>query len=232
MSLTPDEQSALWLSLQVAIGCVVLLLVPGTLSGWLLARGRFRGKSLAEVVVHLPLVLPPVVTGYVLLLLFGRDGPLGRWLDAWFGIRIAFTFWAAVLASAVVSFPLMVRAVKLAVEAVDPRLEEAASTLGSGPLQVWLRITLPLSLPGVLTGMVLAFARSLGEFGATIMFAGNIVGETQTLPLALYAFTQVPRGEEGAIRLVLISVIVSFAAMLASEIVARRLHRRLGGVVD
>lgn len=226
--LTPQEASALWLSIEVAVWCVVFLAVPGTLMGWLLARGRFRGKAVAEVLVHLPLVLPPVVTGYVLLLLFGRDGPLGGVLDA-LGVSVAFTWWAAVLASAVVSFPLMVRAVKLSVELVDQRLEHAAATLGASPMQVWLRVTLPLSLPGVLTGLVLAFARSLGEFGATITFAGNIAGETQTLPLALYNFTQVPGGEGAATRLVVVSVLVSFAAMLASELAAKRLSRMLGG---
>lgn len=227
--LTPQETSALLLSLEVAVWCVLLLAVPGTVTGWLLARGRFRGKSVVEVIVHLPLVLPPVVTGYVLLLLFGRGGPFGRLLEGALGVQVAFTWWAAVLASAVVAFPLMVRAVKLSVELVDRRLEQAAATLGASPWQVWLRVTLPLSLPGVLTGVVLAFARSLGEFGATITFAGNIAGETQTLPLALYTFTQVPDGESAAARLVLVSVLVSFAAMLASELAARRLRLRLGG---
>lgn len=227
--LTPQEASALWLSIEVAVWCVVFLAVPGTVTGWLLARGQFRGKAVAEVIVHLPLVLPPVVTGYLLLLLLGREGPIGGLLEGAFGVSVAFTWWAAVLASAVVSFPLMVRAVKLSVELVDQRLEHAAATLGASPLQVWLRVTLPLSLPGVLTGLVLAFARSLGEFGATITFAGNIAGETQTLPLALYNFTQIPGGEGAATRLVVVSVLVSFAAMLASELAAKRLSRMLGG---
>ena len=227
--LTPEEQSALWLSVQVALACVVLLAVPGTLTGWALARARFRGKAVLEVVVHLPLVLPPVVTGYVLLLVFGRDGPIGQLLDGAFGVQLAFTWVAAVLAGALVSFPLVVRSVRLSVELIDERLEEAAATLGASPLQVWLTITFPLALPGVLTGLVLGFARSLGEFGATITFAGNIEGETRTLPLALYTYSQVPGGDGPAMRLLVISVLVSFLAMLGSELAARRLRHRLGG---
>lgn len=222
--ISPAEASALALSLKVAFGCALVTAIPGVFVGWLLARRRFPGKTVVDALVHLPLVLPPVVTGYLLLLLFGRRG----WLGETLGLEVAFTWKAAVLASAVVGFPLMVRAVRLSVELVDARCEEAAATLGASPWRVWLTVTLPLALPGVLTGLVLSFARSLGEFGATIVFAGNIAGETRTLPLALYTYAQVPGGDAPALRLMGIALALSFAALLASEWLARRMRRALG----
>jgi molybdate transport system permease protein len=222
--LSPEEWQALFLSLKVAAASLALSFAPGVLCGWLFARRDFPGKLLLEALVHAPLVLPPVVIGYALLLLLGRNGLLGGPLyDA--GIRIAFTWQAAMLASAIMGFPLMVRAVRLAVELVDPRLEQAAATLGATPLRVFLTITMPLAVPGILTGSVLAFARSLGEFGATITFAGNIAGATRTLPLALFSELQVPGGESAAVRLAVISVAISLGALVASELVARRLKR-------
>lgn len=224
---TPEELSALWLSLKVGVWCVALIAVPGLVTGWLLARVRFPGKALVDGLVHLPLVLPPVVPGYLLLLLLGRNGPLGRWLDETWGVTFAFTWQGAVIASALMAFPLMVRAVRLAMALVDPRLEDAARTLGAGPLRVWLTVTVPLALPGVLAGLVLAFARSLGEFGATVTFAGNVAGETRTLPLAIYTYTQMPGGDGPALRLVVISILLALAALWASEWGARRAERRL-----
>lgn len=226
--LSAEEVSALRLSVTVALWALLFSAVPGVFCGWLLARRRFWGKSLLDAVVHLPLVLPPVVTGYVLLLALGRNGAVGAWLHEAFGVHIAFTRWAAALAAAVMGFPLMVRSVRLGVELVDQRLEQAARTLGAGPWRVLFTVTLPLAMPGILTGFVLAFARSLGEFGATITFAGNIAGETRTLPLALFTFTQMPGGEGPAMRLVVISVLLSLAALLFSEILARRISSRLG----
>ena len=179
--------------------------------------------------VHLPLVLPPVVVGFVLLLLLGRQGPLGAWLDDWFGITLAFTWQGAAVASAVVSFPLMVRAIRLSIEGMDRRLETAARTLGAPPVWVFASISLPLMAPGVLTGTILAFARCLGEFGATITFVSNIPGETRTLPLALYTYTQVPGGLDGAFRLMVIAIVIAFAALVGSELLARVLRRRLEG---
>jgi molybdate transport system permease protein len=226
--LSAEEISALRLSVTVALWALIFSAIPGVFCGWLLARKQFWGKAMLDAVVHLPLVLPPVVTGYLLLLLLGRNGTLGAWLHDAFGLHIAFTRWAAALAAAVMGFPLMVRAVRLGVELVDRRLEQAARTLGASPWRVLLTVTLPLALPGILTGFVLAFARSLGEFGATITFAGNIAGETRTLPLALFTFTQIPGGEAPAVRLVVISVLLSLLALLFSEILARRVSRRLG----
>jgi len=228
LHLSEAEWTALRLSVVVAMWAVVGMAVPGILCGWLLARRQFRGKSLLDAVVHLPLVLPPVVTGYVLLLLLGRNSAIGGWLSSTFGLEIAFTTAAAVIAAAVMGFPLMVRAVRLGVEAVDRRVEQAASTLGAGPLRVFATVTMPLALPGILTGIVLAFARSLGEFGATITFASNIEGETRTLPLALFTYTQMPGGDAPAMRLVVISIAASLFALLVSEILARRVARRLG----
>ncbi len=227
--LTPLEQEALALSLRVALASVVISLPFGLLVAWLLARRKFFGKTLLDGLVHLPLVLPPVVIGYALLLLFGLDGPLGAWLDDTLGITLAFTWKGAAIAAAVMAFPLMVRAMRLSLEAVDQRLEAAARTLGAGRLDVFCTITLPLMAPGILVGMVLAFARSLGEFGATITFVSNIPGETRTLPLALYSLTQTPDGEAGALRLAIISVVLALFALGASELLARRLRRRLGG---
>lgn len=224
---TPEELTALWLSLKIGLWCTALIAIPGVVTGWLLARLRFPGKAIVDGLVHLPLVLPPVVPGYLLLLLLGRQGPVGRWLYETWGITLAFTWQGAVIASALMAFPLMVRAVRLAVTLVEPRLEEAARTLGAGPLRVWLTVTVPLSLPGILTGLVLAFARSLGEFGATVTFVGNVAGETRTLPLAIYTYTQMPGGDGPALRLVVISILLALAALWASEWGARRAERRL-----
>lgn len=226
--LSPDELSALWLSLKVGLWCVVGSVIPGVACGWLMARRQFLGKPFVDALIHLPLVVPPVVTGYLLLVLLGRNGMLGRPLREWLGIEIAFTWVAAALASAVMGFPLLVRATRLAIELVDPHMEEAARTLGASGLRVFLTVTLPLAFPGVMAGMVLCFARSLGEFGATIMFAGNIAGQTRTLPLALYTATQVPGGEATATRLVIISLALAVAALIASEFMARKVARRLG----
>jgi len=225
--LNPDEIQAIRLSLRVAAWAVVWSLPFGVLAALVLARGRFPGKALLDTVLHLPLILPPVVTGYALLLLFGRRGVLGAFLANTFGIVFAFRWTGAALASAVMGFPLMVRAIRLAVEAVDRRLEDAAGTLGAAPGWVFLTVTLPLILPGILAGGILAFARSLGEFGATITFVSNIPGETQTLPSAIYTFTQVPGGDAGALRLSIIAVIIAALALLASEFLARRVTRRV-----
>ena len=225
---TTEELTALWLSLKIGLWCTALIAVPGIVTGWLLARVRFPGKAIVDGLVHLPLVLPPVVPGYLLLLLLGRQGPLGRWLYETWSIALAFTWQGAVVASALMAFPLMVRAVRLAVALVEPRLEEAARTLGAGPLRVWLTVTVPLSLPGILTGLVLAFARSLGEFGATVTFVGNVAGETRTLPLAIYTYTQIPGGDGPALRLVAISILLALAALWVSELGARRVERMLG----
>ncbi len=223
--LTPFETEALGLSLQVAFWSVTLSLPLGLLAAWALARWQFYGKTLLNGLIHLPLVLPPVVVGYGLLVLFGRKGPLGAWLYETLGITIAFTWRGAALAAAIMAFPLMVRAMRLSLEAVDRRLEAAARTLGAGPINVFLTVTLPLMAPGILAGAILAFARSLGEFGATITFVSNIPGETRTLPIALYTLIQTPDGEAGALRLALISVAVALLALAASEIIARRLAR-------
>lgn len=225
--LTPDEWTAIALSLRVAGVATLASLLPGLAVAWVLARRRFPGRALLDGLVHLPLILPPVVTGYLLLLAFGRRGTFGAWL-AELGVVFAFRWTGAALACAVMGFPLMVRAMRLSLEAVDARIEQAAATLGAGPFAVFLTVTLPLALPGVLAGAVLAFAKAMGEFGATITFVSNIPGETQTLPSAIYTLTQVPGGEGGALRLTLVSVALSMAALLASEILARRLGRRLG----
>ncbi len=229
MMLTTEEWSAVLLSLKVAGVAVLAMLLPGIACGWLLARRRFPGRSLLDALIHLPLVLPPVVVGYLLLRWVGRRGWLGGWLYEHFGLDLAFTWKAAAIASTVMGFPLLVRAVRLAIEATDPRLEAAAATLGAGPLRVLLTVTLPLALPGILAGTVLAFARSLGEFGATIMVAGNIEGVTRTIPLAIFSDVQTPGGDASAMRLVVIAVIVSFLALLVSELLSRRLVRRTGG---
>ena len=225
--LTPDEGSAIALSLRVAAVATLASLVPGLAIAWVLARKRFPGRALLDGLVHLPLILPPVVTGYLLLLAFGRRGTFGSML-AEFGIVLSFRWTGAALACAVMGFPLMVRAMRLSLEAVDRRVEQAAATLGASPFAVFLTVTLPLALPGVLAGTVLAFAKAMGEFGATITFVSNIPGETQTLPSAIYTLTQVPGGEAGALRLTLISVAISMGALLISELLARRLGRRLG----
>ena len=232
LQLTPEEMAALWLSAKVAFFCTLLILVPGVLLGWVLARKRFFGKALLDSVVHLPLVLPPVVPGFLLLLLFGSQGFLGKWLQETFGISIAFTWMGAVVASAIMALPLMVRSARLAVSQVDRGLELAAQSLGAHPLRVFFSITLPLALPGILTGMVLAFSRSLGEFGATITFVGNIEGETRTLPLAIYTYTQIPGGDMPALRLVLLSLLLAFAALYFSNVMEQRALRRIGSGDD
>ena len=229
MALTPLEVEAIMLSLRVAGWAVLISLPLGIAVAWLLARYRFPGWAVVNGLVHLPLVLPPVVVGFVLLLLLGRQGPLGAWLDDRFGITLAFTWQGAAVASAVVSFPLMVRAIRLSIEGMDRRLETAARTLGAPPVWVFASISLPLMAPGVLTGTILAFARCLGEFGATITFVSNIPGETRTLPLALYTYTQVPGGLDGAFRLMVIAIVIAFAALVGSELLARVLRRRLEG---
>lgn len=226
--LTPDELTAVRLSLRVATWATVASLPLGIATALLLARRDFWGKALVNGLVHLPLVLPPVVTGYALLLTFGRNGPLGRLLAEHLGIVLAFRWTGAALACAIMGFPLMVRAIRLSIEAVDRRLEDAAGTLGASPAFVFATITLPLILPGILAGMILSFAKALGEFGATITFVSNIPGETQTVPSAIYTLTQIPGGEAGALRLSLVSVAISLLALLASEALARRATARLG----
>ena len=229
-SFTPDELTAIRLSLKVALWATFGSLPLGLLAAYALARWRFPGKLLLDGLIHLPLVMPPVVTGYLLLLTFGRRGPLGAPLAEYFGIVFSFRWTGAALASAVMAFPLLVRAVRLSFEAVDRRLEEAAGTLGASRPWVFATVTLPLALPGVIAGMVLAYAKALGEFGATITFVSNIPGETQTLPSAIYTFTQVPGGESGALRLTLVSIGLAFAAMLASELLARPVARMVRGI--
>jgi molybdate transport system permease protein len=226
--LTPEEMSALWLSIKVGLWCTVIIAGPGVLMGWLLARTRFTGKALIDGLIHLPLVLPPVVPGYILLLLLGKQGVIGKWLYEVWGITLVFTWKGAVIASALMAFPLMVRAVSLSMSLVEPRLEAAARTLGAGPLRVFLTITLPLAMPGIMTGLILAFARSLGEFGATVTFVGNVAGETRTLPLAIYTYTQIPGADGTALRLVVLSLLLALGALLVSEIAARRVGRLLG----
>ena len=230
LTLTPVETAALLLSLWVGLASMLFSLPLALAVAWLLARRRFVGHQLLNGLVHLPLVLPPVVVGFALLVLFGRHGPIGAWLYDTFGFTVAFNWKGAALASAVMGFPLMTRAMRLSLEGVDRRLEAAARTLGASRGRVFWTITLPLMAPGILTGAILGFARSVGEFGATITFVSNIPGETQTLPLALYAFTQVPGGDPPAFRLCIIAVIVAMTALLASEIVARRLDKRIRGV--
>ncbi len=224
MSFSPEQ--TLFLSLKVAFTAMLINLPWGLWLGWFLARKQFRGKMLLDTLVNLPLVLPPVVTGYFLLIVFGREGLLGRWLYDAFGLALSFTWQAAALAAAVVSFPLYVRSVRVAIENVDPRLEEAARVLRAGRWQVFRRITLPLSINGVIAGLILAFARSLGEFGATIMVAGNIPGETQTIPLAIFSLVNQPSGERSAMILILISILFSYAGLALSEYWLRRWKRQ------
>jgi molybdate transport system permease protein len=230
LELTPLEIEALRLSLRVGVCSVIASLPLGLAAAFLLARGRFPGKLILDGIVHLPLVLPPVVVGFALLVLLGHHGPIGGFLFERLGISFAFNWKGAALASAVMGFPLMVRAMRLSLELVDRRLEQAARTLGAGRPRVFLTITLPLMAPGILTGIILAFARSISEFGATITFVSNIPGETRTLPLALYALTQVPGGDAAAWRLAVISVVIAMAALVVSELMARRLGRRLQGL--
>ncbi len=228
-ALTELEVQALLLSLRVGFWSVLASLPLGIAVAWLLARRHFPGKFLLDAVVHIPLVVPPVAIGYLLLVLLGRRGPVGGWLYDTFGVTVIFTWHGAVVASAVMAFPLMVRAIRLSIEGLDRRLETAARTLGATPADVFVTITLPLIAPGILTGVVLAFARSIGEFGATITFVSNIMGETRTLPIALYTLTQQPGGEAGAARLLVISIVVALVAVIASEFLARRVARRIGG---
>lgn len=219
---TTDEWTAIGLSLRVAAVATLATLLPGVGLAWLLARRDFWGKALLDALVHLPLVLPPVVTGYLLLIGFGRRGVIGAPLADWLGIIVAFRWTGAALACGVMGFPFLVRAARLSFEAVDQRLEHAAATLGASPMRVFLSISLPLALPGVVAGMVLCFAKALGEFGATITFVSNIPGKTQTISSAIYALVQTPGGERAALRLTAVSVLFAFAALIASEYLARR----------
>ena len=228
-ALSPDEWRAVTLSLRVSLWASVLSLPFGLLTAYALARWNFWGRQVLNGLVHLPLILPPVVTGYLLLLTFGRRGAVGQLLDQWFGVVLAFRWTGAVLAAAVMAFPLMVRAIRLAIEAVDPKLEQAASTLGASRFWVFVTVTLPLILPGILAGTILAFAKAMGEFGATITFVSNIPGQTQTLPSAIYAFLQVPGGDGQAMRLVVVAIPVAMAALFLSEWVARAVARRISG---
>lgn len=229
LELTAAETEALWLSLKVGVVSTVLSLPLAVAVALLLARHEFPGKSVIDGLVHLPLVLPPVVVGYVLLLLFGTRGPIGAWLEETFGIVVAFRWTGAAIAAAIMSFPLVVRSIRLSLEAIDRKLEAAASTLGASRPWIFLSVTLPLCLPGVLAGGILGFARALGEFGATITFVSNIPGETRTLPLAIYTLTQVPGRESAALRLVAISIVLSMIALIVSELLAKRINRRLQG---
>lgn len=228
-NLQPDEWQALTLTLRVAAAALLVTLPLAILVAYILARYRFPGHGFVNALVHLPLVLPPVVTGYVLLLTFGRKGPIGVFLDNLFGISFAFNWTGAALAASVMSFPLIVRPIRQSFEAVDPKLEDAARSLGAHRFVGFLTVTLPLALPGILGGAILGFAKAMGEFGATITFVSNIPGETRTLALALYTATQTPSGDLAAFRLTLIAVVVAFAALIASELLARRLQTRLGG---
>ena len=232
LQFTPSEIDALLLSIKVALCCTVIIAIPGIMMAWLLARKSFLGKSLLDSLVHLPLVLPPVVPGFLLLLVLGKHGFIGKFLFDHFGIRIAFTWIGAVLASAVMAFPLMVRSVRLAISQVDNGLEIAAQSLGANPLKVFFTVTLPLSLPGIITGLVLAFSRSLGEFGATITFVGNIENETRTLPLAIYTYTQIPGGDGPALRLVILSMLLALGALMFSNRLEQKAYKNIGNLYD
>lgn len=228
LRFTTSELSILWLSLKVALFCVALILVPAIAVAWVLARKSFFGKSLLDSLVHLPLVLPPVVPGFLLLLLLGNQGLIGKYLHSIFGISLAFTWMGAVVASAVMAFPLMVRSARLAISHVDRGLEIAAQSLGAHPLKVFFTITLPLAMPGIITGLILAFSRSLGEFGATITFVGNIENETRTLPLAIYSYTQIPDGDLPALRLVILSMALALGALMISDKLERKANQDMG----
>ncbi len=227
--LSPDEWRAVSLSLKVAFWAMLASLPLGLLVAYALARWRFPGRLLLNGLVHLPLILPPVVTGYLLLLTFGRKGLVGGWLEQSLGLVFAFRWTGAALAAAVMSFPLMVRAFRLGFEAVDPKLEQAAATLGAGRFWVFVTVTLPLTLPAILAGMVLSFAKAMGEFGATITFVSNIPGQTQTLPSAIYSLMQVPGGDTQAARLVWVSIVIAMLALLLSEWLSRSVARRISG---
>lgn len=228
LGLSPLEIDAIGLSVSVSVAAMLWSLPPAILVAWLLARKNFYGKSIVSGIIHLPLVLPPVVIGYLLLVAMGRRGFIGKYLYQWFDLSFAFSWRGAVLASAVVAFPLVVRSIRLSLESIDLKLEQAARTLGASAWRVFFSITLPLSLPGVLAGIVLGFARSLGEFGATITFVSNIAGETQTIPLAMYSFIQTPGAEEQAARLCLFAILLSLISLLLSEWLAKRMQKRLG----
>jgi len=227
LELSPDEWNAVRLSIKVSTWATIVSLPFGLFIAHLLARGRFPGKAILNGIIHLPLILPPVVTGYLLLLSFGRRGPIGGFLEQTFGIVFSFRWTGAALACGIMGFPLMVRAIRLSIEAVDRKLEAAAGTLGANPAWVYATITLPLILPGIIAGMILSFAKAMGEFGATITFVSNIPGETQTLPSAIYTFTQVPGGDLGALRLTLVSIAIAMIALVASEVLARRVSQRM-----
>lgn len=227
VKFSPEELSILLLSLKVAIFCVLVITFPAVATAWLLARKSFYGKTLLDGLVHLPMVLPPVVPGFILLVLLGKQGWIGRYLYEYFGISLAFTWVGAVIASAVMAFPLLVRAARQGIAQVDRHLEIAAQTLGAHPIRVFFTITLPLALPGIITGLILAFSRSLGEFGATITFVGNIEGETRTLPLAIYTYTQVPGGDIPALRLVILSMVLALGALMISEKLERKANRHI-----
>ncbi|MFA9231614.1 MAG: molybdate ABC transporter permease subunit [Microgenomates group bacterium] len=227
--LSPDEWRAVTLSLRVSFLATLASLPLGLFVAYALARWHFWGKQVLNGLVHLPLILPPVVTGYLLLITFGRKGTIGQYLDSWFGIVLAFRWTGAALAAGIMAFPLMVRAIRLAIEAVDPRLEQAAGTLGASKVWVFATVTLPLILPGIIAGAILAFAKAMGEFGATITFVSNIPGQTQTLPSAIYAFLQVPGGEQNAARLVWIAIFIAMTALLVSEWLGRAVARRIAG---
>ncbi|HMQ93194.1 MAG TPA: molybdate ABC transporter permease subunit [Amaricoccus sp.] len=226
--LGPEEWRAVTLSLQVSIWATLVSLPLGILVAYALARWSFPGKQLLNGFVHLPLVLPPVVTGYLLLLTLGTRGPVGSILADW-GIVFAFRWTGAAVAAAVMAFPLMVRAIRLSIEAVDPRLEQASATLGASPVWVFLTVTLPMTLPGIVAGVILAFAKAIGEFGATITFVSNIPGQTRTIPSAIYAFLQAPGGESSAMKLVIVSIVVAMGALFLSELIGRRVAARVGG---
>ena len=226
MSFTDAEITAIFLSLRIALVATIVSLPLAIAVAWLLARRDFWGKAILNGLVHLPLVLPPVVTGYLLLITFGRRGPVGEFLENCCGLVLSFRWTGAVLAAAVMAFPLTVRAIRLSIEAIDPRTEAAASTLGAPPFLVFLTVTLPLSIPGILAGAILGFAKALGEFGATITFVSNIPGETQTIASAIYGYTQVPGGEAGTWRLMIVSIIIAMIALLLSELCARRVSKR------
>ena len=228
-SLSPLEIEAVQLSLKVSLWAVAISLPFGIAVAWVLARCEFPGKPLFDALIHVPLVVPPVVIGYLLLIRLGRNGAVGGWLYETFGVTVAFSWQGAAVAAAVMAFPLMVRAIRLSIEAIDTRLEQAARTLGAGPVDVFFSVTLPLAGSGIVVGVILAFARALGEFGATITFVSAIPGETTTLPVALYGLAQVPGQEGSAIRLVILSIVIAFAAMFISEVIARRVRRRISG---
>ncbi|MBB4570346.1 molybdate ABC transporter permease subunit [Rhizobium leucaenae] len=227
LGLSSDEWTAIELSLRVSTVAMLVSLPFGIAAAMLLARGKFWGKSIVNGIVHLPLILPPVVTGFILLILFGRKGPIGALLDQYLGIVFSFRWTGAALACGVMGFPLMVRSIRLSIEAVDRKLEEAAGTLGASPLWIFLTVTLPLILPGIIAGMILSFAKAMGEFGATITFVSNIPGETQTLSSAIYTFTQVPGGDAGALRLTIVAIVISMVALLASEFLAYLAGKRV-----